>query len=440
MKSTALKTFYLAVLVFALAIPCQAEDSPSFDLTNLELDGRATTDYRARWSDDDDDHDLFSTIYLNLRQKEADTLSATVLGSFNWDIGSTDGRRDPFFDIYDTYDHDFQGRLYLLYLDVDDVLLDSSKLRVGRQYIFTTDPIRFDGAKYEKRITSDLEFYVFGGTRTSFYSSVHNDGYVAGSGLRYFPTKWTKLGFDYTRVDDDDFGNDSYSVSVNQRISPVLQIGGRCRFLEDEIRDYRVRTRVDMAKIDLSAVATYFRQEHTLEQYANEFSSFYKVLGDYHPFEQYGIVIYKGLGENYMLSAGVERREVLEPSDQGPYNREFETYFASVGGTKLFNTPLRGSVSVGYWDTDTRDEVTTVGAETGITVRDNIDLDVGTEYAAYKYDLLSQDERADVRTYFAQARYNYSESAYMSCRFEAETNEFDDEPFYTARLRWSVNF
>lgn len=439
MRPAALSVLCVIAFVFALTNPCLASDLSSFDLSDLDVDGRVTSEYRSRWSDDNDDHDLFTTLYLNLDQKEEGTLSATALATFNWDIDGTETRRSPFFDIYDSYDHDFQGRLYLLYLDMDDVLLESSRLRLGRQYVFSTDVIRFDGVKYEKKVMNDLEFYVFGGTRTSFYSKLHDEGYVAGSGLQYYPTKWTKLGVDYARSDDD-LANDSVSLSLTQRISPMLQISARSRFLDEDIRDVRVRTRVDIQKIDLSAVATYFRQGHTLRQFANEFSNYFRVQGDYRPFEQYGIVLYKGLGENYTLAAGGERREVLDPSDIGALNREFERYFASIGGTKLFNTPLRGNVSFERWDTDTRGRATTVSAETGITLRDKLDLDVGTEYAAYKYDLYRQDERASVRIYFAQARYKYRDSSNISFRFERETNEFEDDPYYTARLRWSVSF
>jgi hypothetical protein len=439
MRAAVLSVVCVTMSFVALTNPCQAVDLSSFDLSNLQSDGRVTSEYRGRWSDDNDDHDLFTTLYLNLRQKEKDNLSATVLGSFNWDIGGSERRRSPFFDIYDTYDHDLQGSLYLLHVDVDDVLLDLSKLRLGRQHIISTDVIRFDGAKYEKRLTSDLEVYAFGGTRTSFYSKLHGEGYVAGSGFKYYPTKWTKFGVDYARSDAH-FANDSVGVSLAQRISPFVQVSGRTRFLDEEIRDVRVRTRVDVQKIDLTAVATYFRQGHTLRQFGNEFSSYFRVLGDYHPFEQYGLLLYKGLGENYTLSAGLERREVLDEADVGSLNREFERYFTSIGGAKLLGTPLRGSVSFEYWDTDTRDRATTVSAETGITLKEKLDLDVGTDYAAYKYDLFRQDERANVRTYFAQARYKYRESSSISFRFEGETNEFEDDPYYIARLRWSVNF
>ena len=429
-------------LLFVSAIPASALDLSAFDLSNLEFDGRMSSEYRGRWSDDDDDHDLYGTLYLNVKQKEDGPLSATALGSFNWDMGGGEGSRSPFRDIYDTYDHDFQARLYLLYLDIDDMLLDASKLRLGRQYIFSSDVIRFDGLKYEKRI-QDLEIYAFGGMRTSFYSRLHDRGYAAGSGLRFYPFKWTRVGVDYARTDDNDrdgFATDSVSINATQRFCKAFQLSGQSRFLDDDFRDFRIRAQLDIEEINASAIGTYFRQVDSLSGYANEFSNFYKVEGDYHPFEQYSIVAYKPIGENYTISGGAERRVVSKSDDVGSFNREFKRYFAALDSSKILNTPLRGNIAFERWETDVRDRVTAVGAEVGMTFWDKLDVDVGTAYSGYKYDLYRQSESANVRTYFGRLRYDLKEWSQIGLRFEREDDEFEDDPFYTLRLRWTVNF
>jgi hypothetical protein len=427
-------------LLFISAIPASALDLSAFDLSNLEFDGRMSSEYRGRWSGEDDDHDLYSTLYLKAKQKEDGPLSATFLGNFNWDMGGGEGSDSAFRGIYDTHDHEFQARLYLLYLDIDDVLLDASKLRLGRQHVFSTDVIRFDGLKYEKRFR-DLEVYAFGGTRTSVYSSLYDEGYAAGSGMRFYPFKWTRVGVDYARTDDNDgFGTDSVSVNATQRFCKAFQLSGQSRFLDDDFRDFRLRARLDIEKINASAIGTYFRQVDSLSGYANEFSNFYQVQSDYHPFEQYSIVAHKGLGENYTISGGAERRTVSDSEDVGSYNREFKRYFASFDSSKILNTPLRGNIAFERWETDVRDRVTAIGGEVGMTFWDKLDVDVGTAYSGYKYDLVRESESSNVRTYFGRLRYDLKEWSQLGLRFEREDNEIEHDPFYTLRLRWTVNF
>jgi hypothetical protein len=81
------------------------------------------------------------------------------------------------------------------------------------------------------------------------------------------------------------------------------------------------------------------------------------------------------------------------------------------------------------WDSDSSD-ITTGGLELAKHWSKVLDAGLGSSYALYKYDLFSNQERDDVRTYYAMLRYKSGSRWTVDVRYEYED---DDQSFQTLR-------
>ncbi|HHT9126827.1 MAG TPA: hypothetical protein ACFYD6_13580 [Candidatus Brocadiia bacterium] len=125
--------------------------------------------------------------YLNFSTKDFFHNRVTIAGSgrLSEDLDGHEPENSAFRDILDSYDRSYNGRIYYLYADIKNPVIDKSNLRLGRQYQYSVETILFDGAKYEQQIGA-IDTYVFGGLRVSQYTSTYFDT-VAGSGIAVRP-------------------------------------------------------------------------------------------------------------------------------------------------------------------------------------------------------------------------------------------------------------
>ena len=133
------------------------------------ISGNFRTQYQGRWADGQDDHDMYE--YLNFKTKDFFDNKVSIAGSgrLSEDFDGHEPKSGAFRDILDSYDRNYNGRVYYLYADIKNPVIDKSSLRVGRQYQYSVETILFDGAKYEQKIGT-VDSYVFGGLRVSQYS------------------------------------------------------------------------------------------------------------------------------------------------------------------------------------------------------------------------------------------------------------------------------
>src|SRR3989339_382323 len=175
-------------------------ESSGFTYNNF-VSGNFKAQYEGRWAEDEDDHDMYE--YLNFKTKDFFNNKVTIAGSgrLSEDLDGHEPKNGAFRDILNSYDRSYNGRIYYLYADIRNPVVDKSNLRVGRQYQYSVETILFDGAKYEQQL-GPADTYVFGGMRASQYSSTYFDT-VTGSGVSVRPFIDTTANLDYIRIIDD---------------------------------------------------------------------------------------------------------------------------------------------------------------------------------------------------------------------------------------------
>jgi len=148
-------------------------ESSGFTYNNF-VSGNFKAQYEGRWAEEEDDHDMYE--YLRFKTKDFFNNKVTIAGSgrLSEDLDGHESKDGAFRDILDTYDRSYNGRLYYLYADIKNPVIEQSNLRLGRQYQYSVETILFDGAKYEQQLGP--------GRKRGVCPSIH--GYRNKPGLR----------------------------------------------------------------------------------------------------------------------------------------------------------------------------------------------------------------------------------------------------------------
>ena len=154
--------FPLFIILLPPILFAQTENASSKIITGLTeargftynnfVSGNFKTQYEGRWAEGEDDHDMYE--YLRFKTKDLFNNKVTIAGSgrLSEDLDGHEPKDGAFRDILDTYNRSYNGRLYYLYADIKNPVIDKSNLRLGRQYQYSVETILFDGAKYEQQL------------------------------------------------------------------------------------------------------------------------------------------------------------------------------------------------------------------------------------------------------------------------------------------------
>ncbi len=464
MKSPPLKIFlipFLVIMASAATLFAQTEntgtaitgvtESSGFTYNNF-VSGNFKTQYEGRWAGGEDDHDMYE--YLRFKTKDFLNNKVTIAGSgrLSEDVDGHESQTGAFRDVLDTYDQSVNGRLYYLYADVKDPVIGNSNLRLGRQYQYTVETILFDGAKYEQRL-GPVETYAFGGMRTSQYSSTYFDT-VAGSGVAVRPFADTRTNLDYVRIIDDSNIDDEMGFGLWQKIYEDLHFYGRYTVLNTLPKDFLARLSWDKAEWDASVQASYFRFLHSIAEQSNNVSPFYQILGSFEPFDLISLTGYKGLGEKFGISTGVDFRSVLDKGDENTFNRDYTRTFFSFIVNNVFLQESSATFTAEYWDTEGVDHSADFGVDYSKKIG-KFDVGGGTNYSLYKYNFDGSnglesildseytrdiEQKINVRTYYLRVKYLLTKQSDVSLRWSSEVSDTDPETFHQMLLSYSTNF
>ena len=310
-------------------------------------------------------------------------------------------------------------------------------LRVGRQQLFDTpELILFDGARLETEDfgKSGVNLGLYGGIPTHLYESSSDGDQVVGAYAQARPWSGGRVRLDWMHLDDElymnSYENDLFGLGLWQSVGQNLMLEGRFFRLENENRDVRLAANWYDPEIDLQVRASYYNLLETQTAQVTEFDPFYLVLADYFPFDQSSLMISKGLGEHVNLSAGTEFRNVSDVQDEGPYNRDYERYYATLGLIELFDAGVSFSVTGDLWDAGDY-SVNGWGAELDKQFGEAILVGMGTYYSLYKYSLMASQEQDNVRTWYARTSLRRGENTSFDLFYEYE----DDDPGVYHQLR-----
>ncbi|MBI4831873.1 MAG: hypothetical protein HY801_10045 [Candidatus Lindowbacteria bacterium] len=429
----------LFLALFSHTKTALAEDTNKDGWIDLPFDvsGRYEVDYWGRWNTDDaeDDHQLFQ--YLNLRVDNIvpDKLSLHFSGRLSAELDGNDEANDFFADIYDTFEHSANGRIYYLYLDVKDPLFKDSDLKLGRQYSYEPKSVLFNGAKYEQSVNK-LRFYLQGGIRGTNYTSPEEDDTIGGVGVDYQLLPRTTVGYDYLRVVDDFLDDDYHSFDILQKFGN-LRTYAQFSILNDDADELNLFGSYYHAPFDLNVTARYYSLLTQRDQLTNEFSSLVDVgsfdvddpqtLGVYFPFHLVNLNTYKGWWNKFGTSAGIETRWMDDNDERNDFNREYDRYFFTIEMWDFFLNGLTTSLSFEYWDVDASEDSISVGIDADKDITDRLNVGAGYYFSRYRIRATFNDTTFsdEIRTpsFYGKLKYKVKENVAVLAKYQFEDND-----------------
>ncbi|MBI5432331.1 MAG: hypothetical protein HZA52_05840 [Planctomycetes bacterium] len=409
------------------------------------MHGVSTTRVIARSSDDADDVDLRESLVLDFGDSKTSRVTGHVFGVLTADLDGGSDRADQFAftSLADTFDGAVDAWLYQAYVDVERTTgLD--RLRIGRQIDYETPEFAFfDGVAVStaERGEKRARFGLYGGIPVHLYESSRSGDVLFGAFGECVP--WTKgrARVDWMHLEDEtrlsQHEDDLLGLSLWQRVGEKLRFDGRYSRLEGEDRDVELGTSWNDARRDFVVRATWRRLLSTQKDLVLELDPFYGSLQSLYPYDQLGMSLEKGLGERATLRGGFDLRRVEDDGDIGTFNRDYDRAYAGATLHDLFVHGLELELDADAWDADGR-EVNGWGVSLSRAFASGLQASLGTYYSLYKFDLLSSNEREDVRTWFVKVSRTWSKSLRGEIGYDLDDEE--DDTFHTLRVGFTWRF
>lgn len=410
----------------------------------LEWDGAWSNRWRMRKAGDAHDQDLYSLLSLQVGRPETDRVSGRLLGRVTADI---DGRGDPesqdvFGSLQDTHGKRAHADLYEASIDVDRPFGAALRSRIGRQYETATPEIaHFDGLRLQSREMgrSKLVAGAFGGVPVRLFeaTSIHDRIYGAWAEAR----PWTdgRVRADWMHVSEDasprDFDDDLFGLSAWQRFGRSWLFDAGYTRLEDESRDARLRATWNDGRGDWMVQASGYWLLESQRAFAQEFDPLFSTLQQFEPYAQYRLLASKSLGDHVRLDVGGDLRRLEDGDDEGRLNRDYDRGYATVVVSDVLARGLDLSLTGDAWDGGERD-IRTWGADLTWTPDDRWRASIGSAYALYKYDVVDDVERDDVRTWYARVRRTLSREWALDVEYAYDDDDFENHQLFAAGATW----
>ena len=410
-----------------------------------KVNGWLALQYWGRFAGSENDHDLFGSMALDFGDPAVDRISGYLYGRVAWDIDDFDGDDpDPFHSLQDTHDQQLTGDVFEAYVDINR--LESLELvRAGRQQVYDTpETAWFDGVRLETKHRGETKFQlgVYGGLPVHLYESSSSGDVIFGSWLEGRPWKGGRWRLDWMHIEDermlDEAENDLFSLGLWQAVGQRTNLQALFTRLEGENRDLKLSgTWFDQGK-DLVVRGTYYGLLETQRDLVIEFDPYFEVLREYHPFHQVGFTASKGLGTHLLAELGADIRALMDSGDESDFNHEFQRYHLTLAHRGAFGREgLTLSLTGDLWEDDDL-ETRSWGADVTDALRKDLSWSAGTYYALYKDDLLADEEREDVRTWYLKLRKRQGREIAYQVGYEFEDTEFEE--FQTLRLGVTWHF
>ena len=354
-------------------------------------------------------------------------------------------------DLYNTYDAAIIARPSYLYLDVDDLWGDST-LRIGRQRIQEGAAYnRIDGVYFKQRLNL-WDWYVFGGSRATFYSDPFEEP-VGGGGASFSPGPMTKIAVDayagrdsrvvrhdrtlhgpiaalLYRLDDRDLKDQmtdvSLALSVWQTINEYISLFGRFNWYDSQGNEFLLSaTGYFPAPVDLTYEFSYRRQFNQIQDRVNDLTSFYQVLDTSETYNDFLFALHRPITKNTMISLETQFRNA---NGNNETNRDFQRYALLLSGDKLFGpAKLDGRIGVERWNVSDGEGAWAVVGEVGRQF-DKVKVSLGADYQRYQDYLTEYDQGLLLldmaRVWFAPGiLQGYNPLTYFFGKYQVRTHE-----------------
>lgn len=445
--------------------PIYSSDEPAKSYFD-SFEGYSTTRYRLQnLETDKTDIDMFEYLSLSLGDLKKDRVKWHFFGSLRTDLDGANvdsirkekfkrfifprtpverdpvASRNPFFSIDDSIEDGTVIRPYEFYADIAGESA-IKKVRIGRQYIHEIENLHVDGIKVEFNDIKGVRFGMFGGKPVHFFETSSEGDYLSGTFVEFKPLDGLRIKMDYSYVNDnnDDFGGNGdnfFNINIRQNIKGRWNIYADFSMLDEHGRDLELRSSWVFPENDFDISVAVFKQLNTLQDFTIEFDDYNAITGDYFPYTEYSLNIFKGINKNISIGTGFNIRELNEAKDEGLFNHEYRMYYATLSVNDL---PFKGTsinISTDFYETDDND-TKSLSVNIKQEIGDKIRLSSGTHYSLFKYDNLSKSERDNVRTYFLNTKYHITKKWDLSLDYEFERT--GNESFHTVESALKYSF
>ena len=403
--------------------------------------GTLSSRYRGRWESDAKDHDLYQVLTLETGDAESDRVTAHFMGQAAYDLDGADSEGNyAFFSLEDTYDSAITARLYHAYADVHTSGLDT--LRLGRQLIYETPEVAyFDGVRVETEELGDkdVQFGVYGGIPVHPFESSPAGDLILGVSGEARPWRGSRVRLDWMHLEDESLlgenQDDLATLSLDQSFESGFRVGGEYSLLEGEERDFRLRASAYAEEQDLACEVSFYKLLRTQSERSIPFDPFFATLFELFPYWQSRVLFSKGFEAGITLEAGFDLRLVDDSNDVGEFNRDFERYHLT---TTLDELPadLELSLTGELWESEDSD-IRSWGLDLRRQLTDELSATVGTYFSLFKYELYTDEEHEDVRTWYTALAWRRAKGPRFDVRYEFEDADIDQFHYLRLGATWS---
>lgn len=427
----------------AIEAPAEVAKATASDAqTESAFSGFLSERYRARWTSKDEDHDLWTVLSLDWKDRKTPWIRGHALARAAADLDGRDSSAGFAFDsLSDTYDHAVEARLYDAYVELTPP--DSKvTLKLGRQFDWQTPEfVRFDGAQFRVTASGPRAFAagVYAGVPVHLDDPSRGSDSVFGAFAEVRPWAKGRVRADWMHLDDERLFGESrdqlVAASVWHTFSPRWNADVHWSRLEGEDRDASANASYLSENGKTGVRLRYYELFHTRNAQALELDPFSSVLQELFPYRQASIALTRRISEHLDGELGLEARRVRDDDDVGEFNRDFERGYATLAWRDALARGLTLSLTGDRWsgggDGDDRD-LSSLNADATYERSKDWRASLGTTYALYKYDLFSDSERDDVRTWYGRLRWKATDA--LSLDFLYEYEDDDTDAFHTARV------
>jgi len=461
----------------------------------LNVTGRFEIGADAIWTDGE--RDLTFDQWLTLRVDSPKLPNVRFYGSL-WmheDLDSDESVTSSLFDINDTYDSDVQTRLLHLYLEVDNLIGDST-LRIGRQRILESPEFnRIDGVYFQHHI-GQWDWYLFGGVRASLFESSHDEP-AYGGGLAWRPDAKTRIALDAFYGEEDrvdtsevfrplvseifdlpwprrvktEFGDNRWTLSAWRQITQNTQFNGRLSFFDADVDELRLEVRGYVPSWDLTYRAAYRGRLQEAGDRVDDLTAFFRILGPLEEYNNFLLSLTRAFGEKYAITLETEFHEA-EEGDVFRTNRDYQRYEIIASGDGLWKD-INASFGVSFWNVNAGDSTLAITGE--MTKKwEKLALTFGVDFSKFYYTTFEHDqvpwwtsqaitfaspnifpgnrplvylldtdfvqESEDIYTVYSEVKWQVKENQSLRSRITFEEDDGPDSPYWRLQLNYAFHF
>lgn len=422
-----------------------------------------------------------------------------VRGSFwlqeNFDSG--DSRHSTLRDIDDSFQSDVQFRPSYLYLDIDDLWLKST-LRIGRQRIL--DGVvnnRIDGFYFKQRV-KQWDWYLFAGTRATFYGENFKNP-VVGGGASYRPFSKTKIALDLyyaheRRAIDQTWSlhnpvamwiygwgerdikkevNDvSISLSAWQTVCQYLTMFGRFTWEADNGDELTLNASGYIPEPwDITYELTYRHQFNSIGDRVNDLTGYYRTLGKYESYDHLFMAVHRPIIKNIVFSL---EGDLHYTQDSAFANRDYQRFAAVLSGEKLLGkVALDAKIGVERWNVSEGEGTWAITGEIGRRWK-TVQVALGTDFQRYEdritkynnplkaidmirvwfapgalqfynplllfYDHYTVQMHENVYTVYAKTKWAITKNQDLNVQLTFEEDDGPDAPYWRVQAGYTIRF